>query len=88
MILLIMKLPRESDAQGDYEGLRQILSHSFSSATILLKMKRVACTLNDEKEGSFSLETQQSQGCNLVQFKQTQVTLLKVQVQFTGVNPC
>lgn len=51
MILLIMKLPREPDAQGDYEGLRQIPSHSFSSATILLRMQRVVCTLNDEKEG-------------------------------------
>lgn len=48
-----MKLPSESDAKGDYEGLRQILSHSFSSATILLKMERLACTSNDEKEGSF-----------------------------------
>ena len=53
MILLIMKLPTGPDAQEDHEGFRQFLSHSFSSATTLLKMRRVVCALNDEKEGMF-----------------------------------
>lgn len=51
IIPLIMKLPTDPDAQEDYEGLRQILSHFFSSATILLKMQRLVCVLNDEKQG-------------------------------------
>lgn len=51
MIHLIMKLPTDPDAQEDYEGLRQILSRFFSSATILLNMRRVVCVLNDEKQG-------------------------------------
>ena len=43
-----MKLPSDPDAQEHSEGLRQILSLSFSSATVLLKMCSVVCTLKKE----------------------------------------
>lgn len=49
MIPLIMKIPTDPDSQEDYEGLRWIIFHSFSSATILLQM----CVLNYEKERIF-----------------------------------
>lgn len=57
MILLIMKLPTDPDAQEDYEGLRRILSHSFSSATILLKMQWVLCFSHNEEEGKLFRKT-------------------------------